>query len=70
MPDLGKLKALVIGLGWPKASFVICLILLVRHLVTFQECLSLFLVALLFHFLPTDIQHGNTRVRARGKKLS
>lgn len=53
MLEPNKIRAAVQALGWPKASYCVCLVLLVRGVVTFDQCLLLMLCALLFHLLPS-----------------
>ena len=52
MLETNKIRAAVQALGWPKASYCVCLLLLFRGVVTFDQCLLLMLCALLFHLLP------------------
>ena len=52
MWDPPKIRAVVLALGWPKASFCVSLLLLVRGVVTFDQCLLLILCGALVHFLP------------------
>jgi hypothetical protein len=52
MWDPTKIRAVVLALGWPKASFCVSLLLLVRGVVTFDQCLLLILCGALVHFLP------------------
>ena len=52
MWDPPKIRAVVLALGWPKASFCVSLVLLVRGVVTFDQCLLLILCGALVHFLP------------------
>lgn len=53
MWDPTKIRAVVLALGWPKASFCVSLFLLVRGVVTFDQCLLLILCGALVHFLPS-----------------
>jgi len=52
MWDPAKIRAAVLALGWPKASFCACLVLLFRGVVTFDQCLLLIVCGTLLQFLP------------------
>jgi hypothetical protein len=54
MWDPLKIRAAVLALGWPKASFCACLVLLFRGVVSFDQCLLLILCGALLHFLPRE----------------
>jgi hypothetical protein len=53
MLDLDKIGISIRTLGWAKGAFVMCLILLFRHVVKFEECLILILIALAVEILPS-----------------
>jgi hypothetical protein len=57
MWDPAKIRAAVLALGWPKASFCVCLVLLFRGIVTFDQCLLLIACGTLLHFLPARNRH-------------
>lgn len=61
MWDPPKIRAVVLALGWPKASFCVSLLLLVRGVVTFDQCLLLILCGALVHFLPARNKTVQTR---------
>lgn len=50
--EANKIRSAVLALGWPKASYCICVLLLVRGIVTFDQCLLLIFSALLFQRFP------------------
>jgi hypothetical protein len=52
MWDPPRIRALVLALGWPKASFCLSVVLLFRGVVTFDQCLLLIFCGALIHFLP------------------
>lgn len=52
MLDVEKIRSAVLTLGWPKAIYFACLLLLLRHAVNFDQCLILLLVAVGIDFLP------------------
>jgi hypothetical protein len=52
MWDPTKIRAVVLALGWPKASFCLSVVLLFRGVVTFDQCLLLIFCGALIHFLP------------------
>lgn len=76
MWDPPKIRAVVLALGWPKASFCVSLLLLVRGVVTFDQCLLLILCGALVHFLPArkktvqarkaTISRSATKITKRG----
>ena len=47
MLDLSKLRKLVESVGWPKATFLLCIALLASRTVTFEQCLILLLLSLI-----------------------
>ena len=53
MLDSEKIRSAVLMLGWPKAIYFACLLLLLRHVVTFDQCLILLLLAVAIDFLPS-----------------
>jgi hypothetical protein len=48
----GKIRAAVRALGWSKATYLVCVVLLVRGVVTFEQGIMLILIALLIDCLP------------------
>ena len=52
MLDVDKIRTAVATFGWSKAIYFACLILLVRHIVTFDQCLILLFVAIAVDFVP------------------
>lgn len=57
MLDLSKLRKLVESVGWPKATFLLCIALLASRTVTFEQCLILLLLA----HVPEPSQKGEQR---------
>lgn len=57
--EADKVRAAVVALGWPIASYCVCVVLLVRGIVTFDQCLLLMFSAQLFQGVP------NRRTRKR-----
>ena len=73
MWDPPKIRAVVLALGWPKASFCVSLLLLVRGVVTFDQCLLLILCGALVHFLPARkglVQARKPRISRRASKVT
>ena len=56
MLDPDKIGASIRTFGWPKAMYFVCLLLLFRHVVTFEQCLILLFVALALGFLPPELR--------------
>jgi hypothetical protein len=52
MLDMEKIRKSVAVLGWPKAIYSACLLLLVMHTVSFDQCLVLLLIALFLELAP------------------
>jgi hypothetical protein len=70
MWELPKIRAVVLALGWPKASFCVCLFLLVRGVVTFDQCLLLILCGALVHFLPARKGPDRARKQTMSRRVS
>jgi hypothetical protein len=67
MLDLDKIGISIRTLGWAKGAFVMCLILLFRHVVKFEECLILILIALALEILPSKPKRLARRRIARAQ---
>jgi hypothetical protein len=56
VPDFKNICSIIVAQGWPKAAYVLCLLLLIRRAVSFQECLILLMVAVMLEILPSKKQ--------------
>jgi hypothetical protein len=73
MWDPPKIRAVVLALGWPKASFCFSLVLLFRGVVTFDQCLLLILCGALVHFLPArekTVRVSKAAISRRASKVT
>ena len=64
MVGVDKLRSAIAILGWPKAAYLVCAVLLFHRAVTFVEALLFLLVALVLEFLP-EVKPGPQSSRAR-----
>jgi hypothetical protein len=64
MLDMEKIRKSVAALGWPKAAYSACLVLLVAHVISFDQCLVLLLIALVVELFPFS------RIRTQKTKSS
>jgi hypothetical protein len=58
MFDFDKIDAYIQSRGWAKGTFLTCLLLLVRHIVSFEEFLILVLTALVIETLSSSQGNG------------
>jgi hypothetical protein len=52
MVEVEKIRSVVGALGWAKAAYSACLLLLVRHVITFEQFLVLLMLAVGIDFMP------------------
>ncbi|PYX13752.1 MAG: hypothetical protein DMG87_21095 [Acidobacteria bacterium] len=54
MLDFDRIDVYIRSLGWARGTFLTCLVLLVRHIVSFEEFLILVLTALAIETLSSS----------------
>jgi hypothetical protein len=64
MLDTDKIRKSVAVLGWPKAMYSACLVLLVTRAISFDQCLVLVFVAWVLEIVPT---HSRNKIPEKQK---
>ncbi len=64
MLDTDKIRKSVAVLGWPKAMYSACLVLLVTRAISFDQCLVLVFIAWVLEIVPS---HSRNKVSEKSK---
>lgn len=65
MLDTDKIRKSVAVLGWPKAMYSACLVLLVTRAISFDQCLVLVFVAWVLEIVPSHARKARNGLGRR-----